>query len=389
MDNFQQKPSSGDSKELVRDHIIDQLIREDLRGLKPYSSARSLVAQASSERQEKSLTFLDANEYGDGSYASYPAPQPKDLKEKLSGIYGVKEDQILMTRGIDEGLDCFLRLIGTPGKDSVMVFEPTYDVYRLSATLQQLQVLNTPLDENFQISFQAFTRVFQKNCKCVFICNPNNPTGNLMTKETIQSIIEFCRGLCFVVIDEAYIEFAENQKSYSSLIESEPHVVVMRTLSKAYGLAGVRCGSVLAQAPVINALKKVLAPYPIPRPTVEVALKTLKNFDKKSFLQSKEKIRQALTSSPVIKRVFPTDANFFLAECEEPTALYKSLLEEGILIRDRQKKVEHTLRVSIGTPEQCEAFTSALAKIQGEVPGKMSTGSMAEPSKVSTSEVPS
>ncbi len=331
-------------------------LRKDLQALSPYSSARSLYESSNN------LCYLDANEYKLNIYSSYPEPQPPELKKALCQLYGVNEQNLLITRGIDEGIDCFLRTFGEPKKDAIVVFEPTYDLYRLSAQIQQLEVINIPLENNFQIDMDIFESSFRDHVKCVFVCSPNNPTGNSIKQETIHSLLNFCKDKCLVVVDEAYIEFSE-YPSFTDFLEKYPHLVVMRTLSKAHGLAGARCGSVIAEESILNSLKITLAPYPIATPATKAIIEHLNHFNKSHFLSQKLKVHRALKNCPLVSRVYESDANFYLFESTQPDFLFNTLLENGVLIRDRQKKKMNCLRVSIGNEAQNNIFIKTLRSI--------------------------
>ncbi len=332
------------------------LVRPSILNMKAYESARSLIAD------KNELCFLDANENRRSAYSGYPDPQPEKLLQKFSQLYDLPTENILVTRGSDEGIDCVIRTFCEPGKSQIGIFEPTYDLYQLVAQIQGVKTEVLKLDENFQI------RDFQCNSetKVYFICHPNNPTGNLMDDQVIQKILQTCRDKAIVVVDEAYIEFSESG-SLSRLIHQFDNLVVLRTLSKAYALAGLRCGITLASAEIIKQLKKVLAPYPIPSLVSETLLQTPLDFDLVEFNKEKSILMAQLRESRLISKVYSTDSNFVLCEVKDPEEIYQKLLSQGVLIRKRDNKVAQCVRITIGTAQDNARFLEALKKMEIEL----------------------
>lgn len=334
-----------------------QSVRPDILKMKPYQSARSLYPQSSQ------LCYLDANEYGNKVYSRYPDPQPQALLTKLSCLYGVHQKQILITRGSDEGIDCLIRIFAEPKKDRIAIFEPTYDVYAITAQIQMVETLRYQLDQDFQLADAPLNSSQSDSPKCIFICHPNNPTGNLMSRDKIVEVLRKNRDKAAVIVDEAYIEFS-GAESTLSLMSEYDNLIVLRTLSKAYGLAGVRVGVIIAQAEIIDQLRKVLAPYPIATPVTQILLNLDLHFNLDSFNSEKERVRQALLDSPLISKVYPSDANFFLCEVEKSQEILERLLQKGVLIRNRHIKVENTIRVSVGLADENSQLIDGLKSME-------------------------
>jgi len=338
---------------------IEKLVRPNIRALKPYASARD-------EYSGKEGIFLDANENPFGTLNRYPDPYQKDLKKQISLLKKINESQIFLGNGSDEIIDLCYRIFCTPGKSKGLSFTPTYGMYLVSAAINEVEIIKLPLDENFQIDLKnAIQFLIDDNLKIIFICSPNNPTGNLMQSETIEFILRSFRGI--VIIDEAYIDFA-NTDSWIKRLSKFPNLIVIQTFSKAWGMAGVRVGMAFADEKIVDYLNKVKPPYNISSPNQKQILKKLA--DKKStILQLKTLIaerNQLMLNLKIIagiEKIYPSDANFILIRVKNANKVYKQLLDLKIIIRNRNSVVENCLRLSVGKPSENKKLVNALKNI--------------------------
>lgn len=335
---------------------VNSIIRENIESLEPYSSARD-------EYSGEGMVWLDANENPfDSNLNRYPDPKQMELKEVVSSLKQVEVDQIFIGNGSDEVIDLLFRAFCNPKEDKAYVFTPTYGMYKVSAAINQVDLVEIPLDENFQLP----------NLKCIqekidgkgllFICSPNNPTGNTIEIQCIQEIASVFQGL--LVIDEAYIDFSESESAVSYL-QTMPNVVVTQTLSKAYGLAGLRLGIAYANPEIINVLNKVKPPYNVNTYSQLKAVEVLKNkavVDEQieCIKAEREKLRSDLQDLEIVKNVYPSQANFLLVEFIQANTVYAYLKSKGIIIRNRDKQIENCLRISIGTPNQNQLLLETL-----------------------------
>lgn len=334
---------------------IVQLARPNIASLMPYQSARNTNAMAQ--------IMLDANENPytmtkNENLNRYPEPQPKALAVKLSNILNVEEDQILITRGADEGVDLLIRSFCEPTYNKIVVCPPTYDWYEVCAQINNVDVVKVPLNTNsFNLDLDKITDTVDETVKAIFICSPNNPTGNLIDEQNIIALCKRYANDSIIVVDEAYIEFTK-QQSMVRYLKLYPNLVVLRTLSKAYGLAGVRCGMVLGVPEVINLLKKIIAPYPIPRPIADFLVETIDdcymdgvNKAIAKINTEKQKLAQSLSKLDNVVRIWPSDTNFLLVQLKASSRLIQKLVREGIMIRDRSTSLnlKDCVRISIGT----------------------------------------
>lgn len=341
------------SKTKVRsDFDLERLLRPSVRSLKPYSSARD---EYSAEGDQ--LIFLDANENPYGEMVNrYPDPYQKPLKEALARLRGVSPGQILVGNGSDEVLDLLFRVFCEPGRSNVITLPPTYGMYGVLAGVNDIEVREVPLDEFWQPDVPEIEARTDEHTRMIFFCSPNNPTGNLMKEGKIRQILERFPGL--VVIDEAYIDFAE-ANSWASVLNDHPNLVVVQTLSKAYGLAGARVGYALTAPGIITWLNAVKPPYNVNLLSQELALKVLKEPKAANRLLSELKVERAWLSQQLeqlsfIERVYPSEANFILIRVDDAEKRYKQLLDMGIVVRNRSTLYgcHNTLRITIGTPEE-------------------------------------
>ena len=341
---------------------IKDLQRENIKNLRPYSTARD-------EYKGQASVYLDANENSFGSplpenFNRYPDPLQLDLKDAISKIKGVPVEHTFLGNGSDEAIDLLYRAFCNPGKDNVIILPPTYGMYEVSANINDVEVRKVNLLPNFQLDLEGIAEAIDENTKLIFICSPNNPTGNSIIRTDIETILANFKGL--VVIDEAYINFAK-QRTFIQELTEYPHLVILQTFSKAWGLAGLRLGMAFASTVVIDIMNKVKAPYNISQSTQDLALEALKNISVvnewiKLTVADREQLIVDLATLPFVKKVYPSDANFVLTEVNDATATYTYLVEQGIIIRDRSKVTlcEGCLRITVGTPQENDILLTAL-----------------------------
>jgi len=341
---------------------LENLVRDNIKKMKAYSSARH-------EFKGEASIFLDANENSFGSplqenYNRYPDPLQLKLKEKISSIKGVPSQNIFLGNGSDEAIDLLFRIFCTPDKDNVLIFPPTYGMYEVCAAMNDVIVKQVPLLQNFQLDLEAIEQAIDINTKLIFICSPNNPTGNSLNRNDIEVILNNFDGL--VVIDEAYINYAR-QKSFISGLTEYPNLVILQTLSKAWGLAGLRLGMAFAGEPVINYFNKIKYPYNINTSTQELAIEALGNISSinnwtKTIVEQKEWLKNELLELPGTQFVYPSDANFILVKMKKAKNVYDYLCGKGIVVRDRTTTMlcDDCLRITIGTPEENKQLINVL-----------------------------
>ena len=332
---------------------ILKLARSEIVAMQAYRSARS-------EKVTGSI-WLDANEnpWGDKQYNRYPDQQPGILLQKLADLYEVNIDELLITRGCDEGIDLVIRLFCYAGKDKIIICPPTYGMYKTAAIIQGAGIVEVPLNkaEGFSLNIQKIIENCQVETKIIFLCSPNNPSGNLLNSSDIFELCERLKHRTIIVVDEAYIEFS-GCESLANYIETYPNLIVLRTLSKAYGLAGIRCGVTIANKNIIQLLKKILAPYPVSRAIVNSILKKLDaniTADEiKIIISEREKLFSKLSLLPCVKNIWKSYANFILLEVNDVKKMMNTCLVSGIVIRDRSNEHELTncIRVTVGTPAE-------------------------------------
>ena len=339
---------------------IENLIRENIKSLQPYSSARDEFKDASLD-----MVFMDANENPFNSGLNrYPDPQQNLVKEELSKIKAVQKEQILLGNGSDEVLDLIFRVFCEPKQDTVIALPPTYGMYKVLAGTNNVSLLNIPLLENFQPDVDKILSVQNSKTKLLFLCSPNNPTANSFEAERIEKLIREFRGI--VVIDEAYIDFSKNE-SWLSRLNEFSNLIITQTLSKAYGLAGIRLGICYSSEEIISVLNKIKPPYNVNQLTQDVALKTLRNVKKtnteiKLLLDEREELISSLKNVELVDRVYPSDANFLLVKVDNANQRYNQLVEKGIVVRNRSNQIlcENCLRLTIGTKQENEKLINTL-----------------------------
>lgn len=344
---------------------LDLLIRENVKKLTPYSSARD-------DFKGEAKIFLDANENSLGSplakwYNRYPDPHQLKVKQKLSGIKRVPIENIFLGNGSDECIDILQRTFCEPGVDNLIICPPTYGMYEVCANINNVQVKKVNLTSDFQLDLKAIEQAINEHTKMIFLCSPNNPTANSLYHQDIEAILNNYFGL--VVIDEAYINFSR-QKSFAVQLNEYPNLVVMQTLSKAWGLAALRVGITLASQEIVGVMNKIKPPYNINQASQELALQALDEVEQvnamiKEIVKEREVLAEALVNLSFVKKVYPTDANFLLVRMDDPVGVYKNLLNRGIVVRDRSKVelCEGCLRITVGTPEENKTLLYALAAI--------------------------
>jgi histidinol-phosphate aminotransferase len=345
------------------------LLRPHLRDMTPYASARRSMSGGN--------IWLNANESpysGDYSVETsqlnrYPNFQSTDLNTAYAKYAGVQTNQLLSHRGSDESIELLIRSFCEPGRDRIMICPPTYGMYAISAQINNTPVVRVPLrSDNWQLDIDAMAAA-REQVKVVFVCNPNNPIGNALKLEDVQQVLELFAEQALVVVDEAYIEFAEST-SFAALINEYPNLVVMRTLSKAFGLAGIRVGFTLANADIIQTLVPVLAPYPLPDLSIQVATQALGTDNLIQVRQNvieaqgeRARVHQALTQFSFVRQVEPSQTNFILFQVDDADAVMQHCQQGGILIRNQsaQLGLSNCLRVTIGAPAENDAFLEQLS----------------------------
>ena len=333
---------------------LNNLIRDNIKTLKPYSSARH-------EFKGKASVFLDANENPYGSplpdkFNRYPDPLQWQLKFQIAGIKGVPAENIFIGNGSDEVIDLAFRIFCTPAKDNVIICPPTYGMYEVSGNINDVEIKKINLTNDFQLDVEGVMNAIDTNTKLIFICSPNNPTGNNMRREDVEIILNNFSGI--VIIDEAYINYSK-QKTFIQELTEYPNLVVMQTLSKAWGLAALRLGLCYASMDIIDLFNKVKPPYNINDASQLLALEALQNADIvnewiTASVQQKEIVIKELSAFNFVEKIYPSDANFFLMKVKDASKLYDYLAENEIVVRNRSRDpgCENCLRITIGTPEE-------------------------------------
>lgn len=335
---------------------IEKIVRPNILALQAYSSARE-------EFTGSEGIFLDANENPFGELNRYPDPLQKELKQRLSVIKGVAPQNIFTGNGSDEAIDLCFRIFCEPGKDKALTFTPTYGMYEVSAAINNTELIKVPLDNNFQVDKnKALLALEDESIKLVFICSPNNPTGNCL--DAAEFIIQNFKGI--VVVDEAYADFCST--TLVNKLEQYSNLIVLQTLSKAWGLAAARVGIAYASPFIISLFNKVKPPYNISKLNYTAAIKALENTDnyeeqKQLLLEERQKLSEALSQIPIVRKVYPSQANFLLVEVSDANSVYQNLIQQGIIIRNRNKEVKNCIRISIGTPQENKALLNALQNI--------------------------
>lgn len=345
--------------------------RPDILTLRPYEHAA----------WEPSLERMHANEMPwrateDATHAGlnrYPEPQPEELIEHLARLYGVEPRNVLAGRGSDEGIDLLVRAFCRAGRDSIVICPPTFGMYKVSARIQGAEVIEVPLvkERGYALDVDGVLAACNENVKIIFLCSPNNPTGNLMDRRAIETICERLADKAIVVVDEAYAEFAK-AGSFAQALARFENLAVLRTLSKAYALAGARCGALLAHEEIVELLARVITPYALPTQTIESVLTFTDathraEADKRiaDILEQRQRLLSELPGAPAIRRVWPSDSNFILIECVDADAVFEAAVGAGLIIRDPRSNplLANCLRISVGTTEQNSRLLQAIGAV--------------------------
>jgi histidinol-phosphate aminotransferase len=341
---------------------IDKLLRENIKNLTPYSSARD-------EYQGEASVFLDANENAFGSpleqqYNRYPDPLQYEVKKRLTEIKGVPPRNIFLGNGSDEAIDVIFRSFCNPGVDNVILVPPTYGMYQVSANINDIEVKNVPLTAEFQLNLDGIAEAIDKYTKLIFVCSPNNPTGNSIDRADIETLLANFNGI--VVVDEAYINFSR-QKTFIQELTEYGNLVVLQTLSKAWGLAGLRVGMAFASEEIIEVMNKVKPPYNVNEASQQLALQALANIDQvngwiKETLLQRDKLVLGLKDCAFVVDIYPSDANFILVKTTDANRIYDHLVQQGIIVRNRSKVelCEGCLRITVGTPNENNLLLQSL-----------------------------
>ncbi|RKD16317.1 histidinol-phosphate transaminase [Pelobium manganitolerans] len=345
---------------------INKIIRPNIKTLKPYSSARD-------EFSGEASVYLDANENAFGSplatnYHRYPDPMQYAVKMRLSAIKGVPARNIFLGNGSDEAIDILFRSFCNPGVDNVIIVPPTYGMYEVSANINDVALKRVNLTADFQLDLDSIAEAIDVNTKLIFICSPNNPTGNSIHREDIETLLANFNGI--IVVDEAYINFSR-QKSFIQELTEYANLVVLQTLSKAWGLAALRVGMAFASEEIIEVFNRVKPPYNINEASQQLALEALQNVDQvnqwiKELLKERDALVLAIKDFDFVVDIYPSDANFILVKTTNADAIYKYLTQVGIIVRNRNKVelCEGCLRITVGTKEENEALIDALKQFK-------------------------
>ena len=338
---------------------VDKLVRENVIRLTPYSCARD-------DFQGIAEIFMDANENPFGNLNRYPDPYQRELKAAISKFKGIEEEKIFLGNGSDEIIDLCFRVFCIPGVDKALTFTPTYGMYGVSASINDVKVISVPLDDSFQIDIKNAEQLFSdKHLKLIFICSPNNPTGNSMNYSNVEYIIKSFKGI--VVIDEAYIDFSD-KPSFIKLIDRYQNLILMQTFSKAFGLAAVRVGIAISSPVIIQYLNKLKPPYNISTVNQKAALRKLDKIDElKSQIikikEERERLSAILKKMKITEKVYPSDANFLLVKVKDANFIYDYLVNKSIIVRNRSSIIDNSIRITVGKRTENNKLINALNTI--------------------------
>jgi histidinol-phosphate aminotransferase len=343
---------------------LDTLVRPNIKALVPYSSARD-------EFKGHAKVYLDANENSFGSpltkwYNRYPDPLQMKLKNRISEIKGISVSRMFLGNGSDECIDLLIRAFCEPAIDNVIICPPTYGMYEVSANINNVAVKKVKLTESYQLDLPGIADNIDGNTKIIFLCSPNNPTGNSLNREDIEALLNNYFGI--ILIDEAYINFSRH-RSFTQELEEYPNLVIMQTLSKAWGLAALRLGMAFASPDIVNILNKIKPPYNIGQASQELALQALERLEEvnemiREIVRERRLLETELLNIKIVRKVHPSDGNFLLVQVTQPVDIYKYLLGRGIVVRDRSRVelCEGCLRITVGTPSENKMLLQALGE---------------------------
>ncbi|MDR0232543.1 MAG: histidinol-phosphate transaminase [Dysgonamonadaceae bacterium] len=340
---------------------LQKLVRQNIWNLKPYSSARD-------EFKGEASVYLDANENPyNNDVNRYPDPLQWEVKEKISQIKGVAIKKIMLGNGSDEPIDLVFRVFCEPGIDNVVAIDPTYGMYQVSADINNVEYRKVLLNSDFDFNSDNLLQKTDKNTKAIFLCSPNNPTGNSLNRNEIVKTIENFAGI--VVVDEAYIDFS-SQKSFLNELDKYPNLIVLQTFSKAWAGAGIRLGMAFASEEIIRLFNKVKYPYNVNKLTQNYALNLLNNYQEvrdkvATILEERAKLQQELSNLSCVEKAYPTDSNFLLIKVGDADNMYQQLVNKGIIVRNRNKisLCMNCLRITVGTPEENKELITELANL--------------------------
>ncbi|MDR1896721.1 MAG: histidinol-phosphate transaminase [Prevotellaceae bacterium] len=343
----------------MKSFVLQNIIRKNILALKPYSCARD-------EFKGNEGVFLDANENPFGNLNRYPDPYQSKLKEKLSQLNDIAIEKIFAGNGSDEVIDLTFRIFCTPGKDKAMMFPPTYGMYKVCAEVNDVETIEIPLNEDFQINMpDLIPYLNDEYLKLIFICSPNNPTGNLIKSEDIEFILNHFLGIVF--IDEAYIDFA-GISSFRDKIEMYPNLIVSQTLSKSRALASARIGIAYASSEIIDYYNKVKPPYNVSGPNQKAAFEALTDGElfvnrKSAILEEKQRLQKELPKIPSVQKIYHSDTNFLLIKFNNADKIYSELIAMKIITRNRHSVINNCIRITVGTPEENTILLKALTEL--------------------------
>lgn len=343
--------------------------RPEIRALTPYVSARSEGLDGALLLNANENPWDESGEPSNEGVNRYPEPQPEKLRARLAQLYQLKSEQLLMCRGSDEAIDLLVRGFCRAYQDSVIVTPPTFGMYALCATIQGALIKAVPLRDDFSLDKAALLAALDERVKLIFLCSPGNPGGRLLEPSVVEAILRQVADTALVIVDEAYVEFS-GAPGWCGRLEEFPNLVVLRTLSKFYGLAGARLGVLIAQAPIVALLSGLLAPYPIPRLVAEPVLAALAEpaierrcAEGRRLIEERGRLQRALSDLPWVSRLYPSDANFILLRCRDAARVLQACREAGIRIRCRRADVPDALRITVGTPEENNQLLEVLRRV--------------------------
>lgn len=340
---------------------LEQLVRPNILALKPYSCARS-------EFKGEASVFVDANENPlSGPYNRYPDPMQWSVKRRIAEIKGVRETQIMLGNGSDEPIDLIVRIFCEPKEDNIVAIDPTYGMYEVCADVNNVEYRKVLLNNDYSLCADTLLAATDDKTKVIFLCSPNNPTGNLLNRDEMLRVINSFDGI--VVIDEAYIDFA-SEASWLNSLDNMPNVIVLQTFSKAWGLASIRCGMAFASEEIIGYFNKVKYPYNINQLTQDYVLNELQQEERKTMwvnelIDERARLAKRLEVMPFVEKVYPSDANFLLVKVDDANAKYNNLMSRGVIVRNRHSVALclNCLRITVGTPQENDILIDELGKM--------------------------
>jgi histidinol-phosphate aminotransferase len=340
---------------------LEQLVRPNILALKPYSCARS-------EFKGEASVFVDANENPlSGPYNRYPDPMQWSVKRRIAEIKGVRETQIMLGNGSDEPIDLIVRIFCEPKEDNIVAIDPTYGMYEVCADVNNVEYRKVLLNNDYSLCADTLLAATDDKTKVIFLCSPNNPTGNLLNRDEMLRVINSFDGI--VVIDEAYIDFA-SEASWLNSLDNMPNVIVLQTFSKAWGLASIRCGMAFTSEEIIGYFNKVKYPYNINQLTQDYVLNELQQEERKTMwvnelIDERARLAKRLEVMPFVEKVYPSDANFLLVKVDDANAKYNNLMSRGVIVRNRHSVALclNCLRITVGTPQENDILIDELGKM--------------------------